>query len=187
MVSAGTDRMLRAWRLDGVSLSDAIRLSQIDHGFALLSSPWRFDFARMVAGGSFQGHDGFINLADAFEARCFNERCELRWVQRSPGLGSAVLLSDEPGVGEAFGGADVSLAADILGEHRYLLWGVSAGPPEEGWTRLDEGRIGSLTVPVAVSRPGARVALRAVEYVATDSHGNAYIAEERLLGLVEEK
>ncbi|WP_165037004.1 type III-D CRISPR-associated protein Csx19, partial [Candidatus Protofrankia californiensis] len=131
-----------------------------------------------------------------FEARIFNKDAELRWLHEGDGLGTAVLLSESPDICRPLGEALDPLKAIERIDNRYLLWGrplrshdsgASTGPLSAGplWVRLAEARIGLLDVPVSrAPRENECVFLRTVEYVTTEpEHGNAYVAEERLVEL----
>jgi CRISPR-associated protein (TIGR03984 family) len=167
---------------DQVSLAEALRQAGIPAGVALLSSPTRHVVAELRDGvGRTPG--GGADLTGVFEARAFDGRRELRWLHVAAGRGRAVVLGEDdadlPGGFERL----APIEAVELIEQRYLLWGEAVGGAPPGWTTLSTARIGSLTVPVSAS-PGQRVRLRAREYVVAEpQHGNAYVAEERLLGL----
>ncbi len=136
-----------------------------------------------------------------FEARIFNRDAELRWLHEGDGLGTAVVLSESPDSCRPLGESLDPLNAIEQIDNRYLLWGrplrsqdsgaptgpLSAGPLSTGplWVRLTEARIGLLDVPLSrAPRQGECVFLRTVEYVMTEpEHGNAYVAEERLVEL----
>jgi CRISPR-associated protein (TIGR03984 family) len=145
---------------------------------ALLSTPRAYHVSLVGASGDL---DGSVRLEDVFEARFFDERAELRWVNIAGGRGSAVLLTEDAamlpdGSGERL--PDIVSVCSLEGS--YLLWGRSAGSAN-GWTTLASERIGTIDIPADVPAGlHARIVTR--EYVARDpDHGNAYIAEERLL------
>ena len=66
----------------------------------------------------------------------------------------------------------------------YLLWGKGTDPISVcGWGQVAEARIGGLLVPLDGIAKDARVLLHAVEYVAEDEYGSAFVCEERLTEL----
>jgi CRISPR-associated protein (TIGR03984 family) len=157
---------------DGLTFTEAMG-SAPDDGFALLTTPWRYEITT-IAEARRSAPEG------VFEARAFNERTELRWLHDADDRGRAVLLTEDPeALPESFAKAG---AVEAVGTEPggYLLWG-KAVDASEGWTTLTTERIGSLRVPGEFQR-GAHVALATREYIAREpNHGNAYIAEERLL------
>jgi CRISPR-associated protein (TIGR03984 family) len=162
------------------ALSDGAR-----DAIALVYSARRCCFARVQDAALVDGSGSPIG-SDVFEARIFNEDFELRWVQsgfdggvrRGPGV---ILHETEELGGEALPGITGTLP------RQYLLWGQgdpTAPGLSEGWSILSTARIGTFAVPLANVASSRRVIVRAREYVAQEpDHGNAYIAEERLLGL----
>jgi len=176
---------LYASRLPG-RLAAALDRSAMEGAVALLSAPSAFAVA-VVANGRLHDPTGELDVAGVFEARCFTPSAELRWVQRGDS-GLAVLLSEDLTVVSAFGGDDLDpVEAVETIDQQYLLWGVSAPVGAgAGWCELVESRIGAISVPLeAGGAAGARVALKVREYVSVEpSHGNAFIADERLLAIV---
>ena len=155
---------------DGLTFTEA--MERAPDGFALLTTPWRYeivttDEARRSA------------PEGVFEARAFTEHTELRWLHDDADRGRAVLLTEDPSAlpDDFAKPAPVETIGTKTGG--YLLWG-KAVETSDGWTTLTTERIGSLRVPGEYAR-GAHVALTTCEYIARDpEHGNAYIAEERL-------
>jgi CRISPR-associated protein (TIGR03984 family) len=143
-------------------------------------------------GGTLSLHTGALDLDPVFELRAFSAHAELRWVHEAAGLGRGVLLRVDGGP-EPAGWIPLQRPQCLRGprRHTYLLWGQVAeggeAPGADGprWVRLQEARIGSLSVPLAAAAPvGARVVLRAEEFWAqVDDHGNVAVVEERLCGL----
>lgn len=166
----------------GVSLADALAAGQMDGGCALLTTPSAYHVAT-VAGRECHTQAGPVDLSVVYEARAFTPDVELRWVE----AGHAVLLAEDESLLPGFFGERVEPvpAIDAI-EGRYLLWG-EVEAVEAGWVTLASARIGTIAVPAAAVvpavAPGSRVRLAAREYVVTEhEHGNAYVAEERLLG-----
>lgn len=156
---------------DGVTFTEA--MESAPDGFALLTTPWRYEIVTTAKarGAVPEG---------VFEARVFSEHTELRWLHEADDRGRAVLLTEDPtAVPDAFeAGTPVTAIGTEAGG--YLLWG-KAVRTSDGWTTLTTERIGSLRVPGEFDR-GDHVELTTREYIARDpDHGNAYIAEERLL------
>ncbi|MUN41082.1 type III-D CRISPR-associated protein Csx19 [Actinomadura litoris] len=163
-----TGTTLHVAACDGLTFTEA--MESAPDGFALLTTPWRYAIVTTAEArrSTFQG---------VFEARAFDEHTELRWLQDS---GRTVLLTEDPtALPPSFTPCDPVNAAGTV-DGGYLLWG-KAVMTSDGWTTLTTERIGSLRVPGEFGR-GDRVELTTREYIAHDSaHGNAYIAEERLL------
>lgn len=173
---------------DGLALADVIALAEPCGATALLAAPDRYQVAD-VRDGACRGPDGPCAMDEVFEARVFSGDLELRWLHAGSGRGRAVALSEEedslPG---ELGDPLPALEAVRTFDQRYLLWGTTVEPAADGWATLFSARVGLLSVPLAsFSRERDRkVRLRAREYVAVEpAYGNAYVAEERLLGLEE--
>lgn len=150
--------------------------------------------------GTVSSGRGEPSLERCYEARLFDGARELRWL-RSPtddaDRGTAVISAESaahlpPTVAPSEPGAHARWTAltpinSVIEplERTYLLWGTTRARPGE-WVATAEARVGALlvhrdalgSVPVAA---GERLALIAREYVAEDEHGNAYVAEERLV------
>lgn len=157
---------------DGLTFTEAME-SAPDDGFALLTTPWRYQITT-TADARRSAPQG------VFEARAFNEHTELRWLGDTGDRGRAVLLTEDPVALPATFAKPGPVEAIGTEPGGYLLWG-KAVDASDGWTTLTTERIGSLRVPGDFSR-GAHVALATREYIARDAdHGNAYVAEERLL------
>lgn len=156
-------------------------LAAVPGGCALLTSPSAYRVGLVQDGRCLQP-TGPIDVSAVYEARAFTEELELRWTES----GHAVVLTEsEDLIPAAFTTRIDSLEAEDTLDTRYLLWGV-ATPLAPGWTTLHSNRVGVITVPVAHAGQ-ERVWLAAREYVvADDEHGNAYVAEERLLRLMTE-
>jgi CRISPR-associated protein (TIGR03984 family) len=171
---------------DGLTLARAIELAAFGSGIALLASPSRYEVADL-RDGVCRGPAGPCALDEVFEARVFDGGLELRWLHSASGHGRAVVLAEnEAELPADLGERLPELTAVHLFDQNYLLWGMAAAPQAGGWTTLFSARIGTISVPLASSGPGRKVRLRAREYVAVEpAYGNAYVAEERLLGLEE--
>ncbi len=171
---------------DGIGLPDALARAGFRSAVALLSTPTAHTVAQ-VRDGDCRTPAGPCDLAEVFEARIFNPEMELRWLHEAGGLGRAVVLGeDEAALPAAFGDPLAPLhAIEVLAAH-YLLWGRPVDDTPEGWTTLYTARVGVLRVPATVSTSDHRLRLVAREYVVVEPrHGNAYVGEERLLGLEE--
>lgn len=182
--------ILRCWRKDGLSLSDALREagSVLGDAVVLLYSPSWCRFA-LFSGGSLADENGAGVPTDlVFEARAFSERGELRWLHRAAGCGEGVFLS-EAGTGPNGWTSGPELQAIESQDGQYLLWGQGLGEGTVGWSRLATARIGTIPVPVGSVASGGRVVLRFREYfglapgAAGERHGNVAVLEERLIGL----
>lgn len=171
-----------------VTLSDAISSSDLEGGLALLSSPTAHQVCVVRAGACLQPEGADVVAVDpseVFEARLFDADREMRWLHVGGGVGRAVLLSEnEILLPDTFDHELAPLSAHDTHDQHYLLWGQAVPGSPRGWTRLSSARIGSFAVPLPEVGAGLRARLRAREYVAVEPrHGNAYIAEERLMGL----
>lgn len=166
-----TGTVLHVATRDGLTFAEA--MENAPDGFALLTTPWRYAVIA-AAEARTSAPDG------VFEARVFDEHAELRWLNDTEDRGRAVVITEDPGhLPPAF---TDRVQVEVIGieEGGYLLWG-KAVEVSGGWTTLTTERIGSMRIPGEFQR-GDHVALTTREYLGRDSdHGNAYIAEERLL------
>ena len=163
-----------------VSITDALAAAGLIGGTALLATPSRYHVALVTADGCITPHGPIDDLRDVFEARVFTPDAELRWLHEADQKGRAVFLTEDENLLPADFDPVPALAAIETLPTQYLLWGEPASASGQ-WTTLSAGRIGPRDVPIRAT--GGRVRLAAREYVAVDEHGNAYIAEERLIGL----
>jgi len=176
--------MLFSAARDGVTLDWALRhAAPPGTSIGLFQTPRRYYVAR-VDDGRVSLRDGSIPLEEVFDARVFSDDVELRWLNVDDGHGRAVALTeDAAALPEQFEERHEPIrAVDVL-RGEYLLWGRAAAHHDTGWTTLTSARVGALDVPATVPA-GERAVLVTREYVARDpEHGNAYVAEERLLHL----
>lgn len=166
-----TGTVLHVASRDDLTFAEA--MEDAPDGVALLTTPWRYEVVTAA--------EARLSMPEGvFEARVFDESTELRWLNDMDGRGRAVLLTEDPAVlPEAFTTRE---QVEVIGTENggYLLWG-KAVETADGWTTLTTERIGSLRVPTGIER-GEHASLVTREYIARDpDHGNAYIAEERLL------
>jgi len=168
----------------GLTLDEAIRGVGFPTGIAMLSTPTWHRLAA-VAEGECHGPDGPMDIATVFEARVFDAGRELRWLHESGSRGHAVLISeDDSALPDSFGGPLPALSAVAVLDQRHLLWGQPEPPEHPGWTTLYAPRIGRIPVPFPDIEHSHRIRLVVREYVAVEEqHGNAYVADERLLRL----
>jgi CRISPR-associated protein (TIGR03984 family) len=180
---------LYSYQAQEITLSEAIKTcqNQLKGAIALLYSPSACQFLRLIDGVFHDSHDRKINhLADVFEARIFNEQCELRWLNYDGGIGQAALLLEtelRSSINQ-FKGLDPKKDVEPW-DQQYLLWGEKANskPTQQGWQRLAEARIGKIDVPID-SEIKDRVYLKTREYMAAvDTYGNYAVIEERLVKL----
>lgn len=162
----------------GVTLAQAMAAAGVAGGCALLTAPSAYHVAR-VEGGDCVTAAGPVDLSTVYEARVFTAQVELRWVE----AGYAVLLTEHRDLLPAFFGDPLEdLSAETTLDAHYLVWGEVKASASD-WATLGSDRIGTLTVPMAAPHAEKRVRLAAREYVVADKvHGNAYVAEERLVG-----
>jgi CRISPR-associated protein (TIGR03984 family) len=174
---------LQARAADGLTLGQAIQRAGFTAATAMLSTPTRHWLAAMV-GGVVTDRSGTADLGSVYEARIFDGDRELRWLNESAGQGRAALLAEDGAALPAGFGAPLPAVPTLaVLDQRYLLWGQVEGSSERGWTTLYSPRIGPLDVPHP-AEPGARLRLVVREYIAAEErHGNAYVADERLIRL----
>ena len=176
---------------ENLSLMEAIaQCSKVLKGaIALLYSPQSCQLLQLT-NQKFQYPDGkekdAHELSDIFEARIFNEQCELRWLNHSYGQGKAVLLSESEQSIQDFIALD-PISCECRNQE-YLLWGQKAKnqPNQEGWQILSEARIGKLNIPLSETiKEDERVYLQSCEYLSNkfDQYGNYSVIEERLVKL----
>lgn len=175
-----------------ITLHEALRscitpLNQGSHAVALLYSPNQCQFAKLQNTTLTGSHGQEIDLQFVFEARVFNEQCEMRWLNIIDGQGTAVMISDQT-LGSCLDEELPELSAIATLEQKYLIWGEKTDTSiRNGWTRLATARIGALDVPIVLST-GKRVQLTAIEYLTEDEeYGNVAVVEERLIKLEEVK
>lgn len=168
----------------GVPLPAAIAASPLTGATALLTAPSSYRVARVDSAGNCATPDGPADLAPVYEARVFTPNAELRWLGEAGGPGRAVVLTEDPTLLPNDFPETNGLALNAVGtlDAHHLLWGETTGQDgSRTWTTLSSARIGTLTVPV---RTSGRARLKSLQYVAVEpDHGNAYIAEERLIQL----
>lgn len=185
------ERTLYSCRSDKlITLAEAVQsCSQFLQGaIALLYAPQRCKVAKFTE-NQFQDSDGNSIapkfLANVFEARIFNQNCELRWLNRLNGEGDAVLLSESEQSIDEFSSHESNFCESL--EQQYLLWGEAAksSPKPHDWQRLASARVGKLDVPIDQTLEGEkRVYLSSLEYLAEiDQFGNFAVIEERLVSL----
>ena len=185
-----TETLLYSWASRSpMPLNEAIKASPLPQmgANALLYSSQACHLAQ-VQDGNICGRDGEPpDLSHYFEARIFNETCELRWLNENQGNGFLVILADEDLKlnSETFSSQETTLNSHL--SQTYLLWGkaVPQVKPKEGWQRLAEARIGKLDVPLNQSlKKDQRVSLHSREYLAeVGDFGNVVVIEERLVKL----
>ncbi|MFC8854124.1 CRISPR-associated protein Csx19 [Streptomyces sp. NPDC057144] len=173
------------------TLTDALTRAGFSDAVALLSAPHAHRVARVHQGHCHTYDDGPGFLQAVFDARVFDGQRELRWLCTTGRQGQAVLLGEDPALLPAgFGDPLPELHAQDTLPSYYLLWGTPqpttgagvGGRGDGAWTALRTPRIGTLHIPVPLPPKGCRLRLVAREYVSVESrHGNAHVAEERLL------
>ncbi|NJP12383.1 MAG: TIGR03984 family CRISPR-associated protein [Cyanobacteria bacterium CRU_2_1] len=185
------------WRTSSqlITLADALNaecsVALLENAVALLYTPRSCQFARYQNGTLLDAEEQAVDFDPVFEARVFNSKAELRWLNETAGLGRAVLLSEDETLPEFEQSVldrptKSPLSAVRTIPQRYLLWGKGHEPAIESdtWSILSEARIGQLRVPVGQLKAGQTVYLQAIEYLAeVDCFGNVAVVEERLLGL----
>jgi CRISPR-associated protein (TIGR03984 family) len=186
MSEQSSDKKLYGRCSQEIYLTDVLKkcVPLFGSAIGLFYSPTQCFFGKVVA-DQVTGHDGHgLALKDVFEARVFNERGELRWLNERDGHGRAVLISEK--VINSYLDHDLP-EVDVIdsNDQQYLLWGEGTGGEAiEGWSCLSAARIGKLVVPIPGVERNERVRLQVCEYLSVnDCHGNVVVAEERLWGL----
>lgn len=182
---------LFAYTRDNLRLSEALAafaaLEGMSGATAILYSPRRCELAVLRNGTLHNSNGQPVDLGTVFEARIFNEKAELRWLN-DPGpqqRHQAAILAEVDYTAK-LGGWKHDKRSDIIAKlpQTYLLWGEGTGQsPGNGWSELATARIGALHVPLANVGRNERVLLHSVEYIVEAEHGNAAIFDERLLKL----
>jgi CRISPR-associated protein (TIGR03984 family) len=158
----------------------------------LFYSPQACEFGRIRDDSSVEvlrGNQlGTLNLADVFEARIFNPRAELRWLNILGQGGKAVLLSETEMKSEILTNSIGPMSYCEKLEQTYLLWGepIDRKPPDN-WDFLATARIGTLAVPQPEGEKSDYVVLNSREYLGVGEYGNVSIVQERLVNLTWEK
>ncbi|OLT37829.1 CRISPR-associated protein [Actinomadura sp. CNU-125] len=168
-----TGSVLHAASRDEVTFAEALAVAPA--GTALLSTPWRYEVVT-AADAAARPPDG------VFEARLFDERAELRWQNRDDGRGTAVFLTPyEELLPDGLTRLAPVEAVDVIPGY-YLLWGTAVRDDEapQGYTTLTTARVGARRIPAEIP-VREHASLEVHEYVTRDGHGNAYVAEERLV------
>lgn len=164
----------------------AAALSNGSRGVALLYSPNCCQFAIVQPNGDLKdANNQSLDLKNVFEARAFNQTCELRWLNELNGKGRAVLISEQDIARYLLEHISDLEALDTISQS-YILWGKGVNSTlNPGWGKLAAARIGSISVPVAgLSTDKQRVYLKSIEYLKDiDDYGNVAVVEERLIGL----
>ncbi|MFI7449694.1 CRISPR-associated protein Csx19 [Nonomuraea sp. NPDC049714] len=170
--------MLYTAYADDLALGEALAQAGVEGGCALLTSPAAYRVAKVQA-SECRTPTGAVDLDPVFEARVFTSQVELRWVES--GRRAVVLAEQEHLLPSAFPGRLEPMRAVTTLPAHYLVWGKDAAPAA-GWVTLRSRQVGTLALPMA-GVAAERVRLVAREYVVADEeHGNAYVAEERLVG-----
>jgi CRISPR-associated protein (TIGR03984 family) len=192
----------------GLTLAEALKSwcgggETPDPAVALVYTPRRCEFAILDSGSRLirvevcaQNRAAIVpvNVEEVFEARVFNRKAELRWLNDPTDKHRTVVVAETP---VSWLKADPS-PTPCVGtiRQRYVIWGQAHGPddlPDDypaGWTRFSTAQVGALDVPVGGLDRGARAALLAREYLrvkdahGNDEHGNVTVFEERLRGIV---
>ena len=146
--------------------------------FAILYAPEKCFLGLVDKNGKVEVRDNVdkFNLERVYEARIFNDKSELRWVN---GSGEKVISDTDLRNEKGF--------VDII-KQKYLLWGeispTNDAKNNSDWTELAEARIGKFYVPIKTS---SRACFEATEYLKSydDQDGNVAVFEERLTGISE--
>lgn len=161
------------------ALATCVRASKLAEATALLTAPSRYDIALVGADGGCRTPQGPAQLSEVYEARVFTADAELRWREEPGAPGRAVLLTEEPALLPPEFPETDGLELEAVGTltTHQLLWGQATEGAGK-WTTLTGASV-TLRVPVQTT---ARARLAARQYIAVEpEHGNAYVAEERLL------
>jgi len=160
------------------TLSEAIDefkelLDDGEKAYAILYTPKNCHLALLAKDGKFFDHDGPFSPQSVFEARIFNHKAELRWLNESNGQGKMAIMSD----------ASFPDAVGTIPQN-YLIWGQSVGGANQnGWKEFGTARIGSFYVPVTLETGETYARFTAVEYLKGYEDGNVAVVDERLTGI----
>lgn len=152
----------------------ATALASLAEGLSVgfVQSPTRVGFVRRTT-DRLALHDGTeVDLAWAFDLRLFGADAEFHWWWDQRTCSGRQHVLDNATAEERGWSRQKGLTT------RRLLRGT-ADQIKRGWTRLHDGHSQPLWIP-HVAKPGAQMALGAVEYVRTDGHGNTGVVAERL-------
>lgn len=167
--------------------------------FAVLYAPNKCHLA-ILQGQEFHDANGKVEMGPIFEARVFNDKAEMRWLNIASGSGKTVILcsddskkffSSEPKLFKtkfSEDGKDVEKEIVDVIPQNYLLWGESVGASiNDSWAQFAEARIGAFFVPISDDKISGKNKVRAmftaIEYIGVYVDGNVAVAEERLTGI----
>lgn len=176
----------RTTREEQMNLADAVNRFANGFGeelpektYAVLYAPSKCHLT-ILQGQEFHDASGKIDSSSVFEARVFNEKAEMRWLNIASGVGKAVVLSKEDK--QFFADKKDENYVDTINQD-YLLWGRSTGRPVGNWTQFAEARIGAFLVPLKSVVKDNYAKFTAIEYLGEYEDGNVAVAEERLTGI----
>ncbi len=148
-----------------------------------LFSPRSADWFRLdVATGTPHGPVGPRDLTAVFELAATDGICHLRWIHTGSGVGTAVLLAEDPATLPAGEVLADGPARTRLGRPFHRLLAGTVSQAGDGWARLTSARYAPSDVPVAAA-PGQRIWAELAEYAVRDDHGNVSVADTLLTGL----
>lgn len=190
------EKFLYTYSIDSISLSQSLQNSKnyLIDAIAVLYSPEECIFARFdnneLKRFNHKSHKEEVICTDKFifEARIFNENCELRWLNKSNGKGRAVILLDSQA--ESISPVwNINSPTEYITQlpQKYLLWGEKTLDKNNNfnldhWKTLSSARIGTFSIPLKQELSiNQRVYLKTCEYFQKiDDHGNVSVIEERL-------
>ncbi len=148
-------------------------LGDDEKAYGILYTPKDCHLILVDKHGKFFNQDGEFMPQNVFEARIFNDKAELRWLNESDGKGKVAIISD------SFPNAVGTIP------QTYILWGESMGESSNGWTQFAEARVGSFLVPIGgvAAEKKRRAQFTAIEYLCKYEDGNVAVADERLTGI----
>ena len=145
-------------------------------GFA--QSPTWSGFVRCQSVG-LRSHAGVVDLTWVFDLRLFTAGAEFHWWwDQQLGDGRDFTLSDDSARAR-----DWSVWEGGSRVRRILRGKVIA--TDDGWSRIHDGHSQPLWVPVEEPKD-ADLSIGAVEYTATDAHGNVGVVAERFTTIERE-
>lgn len=148
-------------------------LDDDEKAYAILYTPRDCHLLLVDKAGKFFDNDGEFMPQNVFEARIFNHKAELRWLNESDGRGKMAIISEK----------SFPDTVDTI-RQIYLLWGESLGANNQiGWTKFATARIGSFYVPVQLEVGQTYARFTAVEYLRKYEDGNVAVVDERLTGI----
>lgn len=181
---------------DGITLAQALAAFADRSMAGLIYLPTWCGLVRWT-GTVLETSGEWVDVAQVFEARLFDDTVEMRWLREPSGDGTGYAVYVSEGSLSLEDWALLPPRPDLYPlDGCYLLAGQGGEPDglPDGWSRLSSAAIGCIAAPIGGIPAGGRVTLRYREYLGradgpAGEDGNWAVVEERLLNLAlaEEK